>query len=142
MRNKNWIKHVGTLLVLLCFGLLAAGSLDNSGSSESYNKKYSDFDTYYLTTTQSIALGDVESGTPVWFWGRVNAYSDGSIISMHDSESKYRLQKANIYNAYDFQKAFATQPDSKYMKIYGYIVQGDKLRILRVEHSGHYWVKN
>ncbi len=103
-------------------------------------KTYDSFDTYYKTTTHSIALGDVPSGTPVWFWGRVNPRSDGSIISIYDSESDFRLQDTYVRNDKDFSDAFKTQPEHKNMKIFGYVDDG-KLYLLRVEHSGRSWTK-
>ncbi|MBE6354862.1 hypothetical protein [Treponema sp.] len=148
MRNKNWIKHVGTLLLLVCFGFLAAGSMEDDSSktsskqsSKTSSKHYSDFSEYYLTTTHEIALGDVASGTPVWFLGRGN-YGNDALLSVWDSESDYRLQKADIKNGSAFAEAFKTQPASyrEYLKIFGY-VDNRKLYILRVEHSGHSWTK-
>ena len=141
---KKWI--IPILVVLGIIGLISSfrdgdfGNSSSSTSSSSTSKTYDDFDTYYLTTTHSIALGDVPSGTPVYFLGRVNPRDDGSIISIYDSESDFRLKGNYVLNVSYFSKAFTTQPENKFYKIYGFVDDG-YLYLLRVEHSGHSWTK-
>lgn len=125
-------------IFLMIFISLSFSSCSKTGKNSSPSVSYNDFDTYYLTTTHDIALGNVSAGTPVWFYGRANVYNNSYVLQLWDKESEYRLNKDSIV-AENFVNAFILQPSNKYSKIFGYVDQKGRFVVLRVEHSGKGW---